>query len=370
MPRRIAAAIPAPTRSRAMRDEIRAQIRTWAATLRTEVDACQRIWITVHESPDGDSIGSALAIYGVLRGLGKDVVAIRQPPFPSLYERLQWAPAMVDVSRIDSLPRPKMIMTCDIGSFRRIGKVLDAIEPDVVVVNVDHHPDNEGPGRPCRLLNLVEPTVASTTMLAYLLLSDAYPGRIGPEEARCLYLGLVTDTGCFRHSNTDAAALQVAADLARLGADSGTLAEEFMFRRRPEALRLLAAVLGSLELHADGRFATLALTQEMLRRSGGSLEETEGFVNYATSLHGVHAAALFREVDAGTTRVSLRSTGRLDVAKVAAEFGGGGHRNAAGLTVGADLASAQARVGRAALRHLEAAAAGGVASPADRSGRP
>jgi phosphoesterase RecJ-like protein len=359
-----------------MREEIRAKIHDWATALRTEIDACERIWITVHESPDGDSIGSALALYGVMRGLGKNVVAIRQLPFPSLYERLHSAPAMVDVSQIDTLFRPQMIVACDIGSFRRIGKVLDAITPEVVVVNVDHHPGNDGPGRPCRLLNLCEPTVASTTMLAYLLLSDAYPGCIGPEEARCLYLGLVTDTGCFRHSNTDAAALQVAADLARLGADSGTLAEEFMFRRRPEALRLLAAVLGSLELHAGGRFATLALTQEALRRSGGSLEETEGFVNYATSLHGVYAAALFREMDAGTTRVSLRSTGRLDVARLAAEFGGGGHRNAAGLTVAADLTTAQARVGQAALRHLDEAAAsdagtgrGGVALPTDRAGR-
>jgi phosphoesterase RecJ-like protein len=119
----------------------------------------------------------------------------------------------------------------------------------------------------------------------------------------------------------------------------------------------LATVLGSLELWADGRFATLVLDQAMLRETGGRLDETEGFVNYATSLYGVDAAALFREVDAQTTKVSLRSTGRLDVARLAAEFGGGGHRNAAGLTIASDLASARRQVGAAALRHLQQAAA-------------
>jgi phosphoesterase RecJ-like protein len=335
-----------------MHEEIRARIRDWAAELRRRVDACERIWVTVHETPDGDSIGAALALYGVLRGLGKQVAAIRQPPFPPLYERLAYAAAMVNVDRLDTLFRPQMLITCDLGSFHRIGKVLDAIAADTDVVNIDHHPGNDGPERPCRLLNFVEPSLASTTMLVYLLLRDAYPGRIGPEEARCLYLGLVTDTGCFRHSNTDAAALQVAADLAALGADSRTLAEEFMFQRRPEALRLLAAVLGTLEMDAGGRFATLVLTQDMLRATGGQLDETEGFVNYATSLHGVHAAALFREAEPTTTRVSLRSTGRMDVARLAAEFGGGGHRNAAGATVAADLATTRARVRAAALRHL------------------
>jgi len=330
-----------------------ALIRDWASALRARIDACERIWVTVHESPDGDSIGAALALYGVLRGLGKQVVAIRQPGFPPLYERLEYAPAMVEVSQIDTLFRPQMIITCDLGSFNRIGAVLDAIAPDTDVVNIDHHPGNDGPERPCRLLNLVEPTIASTTMLAYLLLCEAYPGRIGAEEARCLYLGLVTDTGCFRHSNTDAATLRVAAELAALGADAGTLAEEFMFQRRPEALRLLAAVLGSLELHAGGRFAMLVLDREMLQRTGGRLDETEGFVNYATSLYGVHAAALFREVEPQFTRVSLRSSGQLNVARLAAEFGGGGHRNAAGLSIAVDLAAARERVRVAALRHLD-----------------
>ena len=149
--------------------------------------------------------------------------------------------------------------------------------------------------------------------------------------------------------------MRVAAELAELGADAGTLAEEFMFRRRPQAVRLLAAVLGSLEMHAEGRLASMALTQEMLHVTGANLDETEGFVNYASSMVGVHAAALFRETEPRETRVSLRASGLVDVAALAREFGGGGHANAAGLTLPMDLRAARAVVIDAALRHLAAA---------------
>jgi phosphoesterase RecJ-like protein len=159
-----------------------------------------------------------------------------------------------------------------------------------------------------------------------------------------LYVGLITDTGCFRFTNTHAETLRVGAELAALGADPGTLAESYMFRRRPEALHLLAEVLGSLRFHDGRRLATLRLTRAMIDATGARMEESEGFVNHATSVEGVHAAALLREVDPGRTRVSLRSPDRLNVADVARRFGGGGHRNAAGMSLDADVAGAEAIV--------------------------
>jgi phosphoesterase RecJ-like protein len=336
-------------------------IASAARELRARVEACKRIWVTVHESPDGDSIGAALALAGVVRRLGKRVVAVRQPPFPAQYERLPGAADMVDVGALEDVFQPEMVVACDVGSFRRIGAVLGYVGPHTHVVNIDHHPGNGGPEAPCRLLNLVEPTVASTTMLLYLLLREAWPDCIGPDEASCLYVGLITDTGCFRHSNTDARALQVAAELAALGADSRRLPEDYMFRRRAQTVRLLAEVLSTLVIHAGGRFATLVLSEEMLQRTGARADETEGFVNYATSIDGVQVAALFRESDPRMSRVSLRSTNFVDVAQIAAEFGGGGHRNAAGCTLTMDLAAARARVAEAVARHLEMPAARGEA---------
>jgi len=331
------------------------------STLRAWFDASERIWVSVHESPDADSIGSALALASVLSQRGKRVVAIRQPPFPTAYDRLPLAASMVDVSKLGSLFVPDLIIAVDVGSFSRVGPVQEYVLPETRVVNIDHHAGNVGPDRPCVLLNLVDSSIASTTMLTYLLLRDVYPGCIGPQEATCLYLGLITDTGCFRHSNTDARALRVAAELAELGADAGTLPEDFMFRRRPQALRLLGEVLSSIEFHGDGLLATMILTQDMLQRTGARPDETEGFVNYASSLEGVHAAALLRELEPGQTRVSLRSSGHLDVACLAREWDGGGHRNAAGATLAADILTARRTLAAAALRHLETArvAAGG-----------
>jgi len=328
-------------------------LRASAVTLRERIEACEHIWVSPHEGPDGDAIGAALALYGVLRRLGKQAVAVRQLPFPPAYLQLAHAAGMVEIEALARLPRPQMLITVDVGSFHRVGAVADYVTADTHVVNIDHHPGSDGPSQPCKKLNLVDVRVASTTMLVYLLLEQVYPGMIGPDEATCLYLGLVTDTGCFRHSNTDTAALRVGAELAALGADAGRLAEDFMFRRRPQAVQLLAAVLSSLELHAGGRFASLDLTLDMLARSGARHDETEGFVNYASSMEGVHAAALCREVDSSTTKVSLRSSGHIDVAQVAAEFGGGGHRNAAGLTLNEPFQAGRRRICAAMLRHLE-----------------
>jgi bifunctional oligoribonuclease and PAP phosphatase NrnA len=249
---------------------------------------------------------------------------------------------------------PEVIIAVDVGSFRRIHAVLDHVTPQTVVVNIDHHPGNGGPERPCTYVDLVDTSLASTTMLTYLLLQKAWPGCISTQAATCLYIGLITDTGCFRFSNTKAETLRVGAELVELGADAGRLAENYMFRRRPQALRLLGEVLNTLEFHVGGKVATIHLTRAMLERSGARMEESEGFVNHATSVDGVQAAALLREVDANRTRISLRSPDLVDVAQVAREFGGGGHRNAAGLSLDADIDRAQEIIVQAVQRALRA----------------
>ncbi|HZM14764.1 MAG TPA: bifunctional oligoribonuclease/PAP phosphatase NrnA [Candidatus Krumholzibacteria bacterium] len=323
-----------------------------AARFRALVQSHHRIWVSVHESPDGDSIGAALALQEVLGRMGKRIVAIRQHPFPRQYEDLPGTEHMGDVTRLGELFPPEVIIAVDVGSFRRIHAVLDHVSPETVVVNIDHHPGNGGPERPCEYVDLADPSVASTTMLTYLLLREAWPGCVTSQAATCLYVGLITDTGCFRFSNTNAETLRVGAELVALGADPGRLAENYMFRRRPQALRLLGEVLTTLEFHAGGKLSTLCLTRDMLERSGARMEESEGFVNHATSVDGVQVAAMLREVDSGRTRVSLRSPDLLDVSRIAREFGGGGHRNAAGCSVDADIDRAQELIVQAVLQAL------------------
>lgn len=325
-----------------------------ALRFREAMDGSDNIWVSSHESPDGDSIGAALALENVLRRRGKQVAAVRQHPFPRQYEDLPGSERMVDVTRLETLFAPKVIVTCDIGSFGRIGAVLDHVRPETLVVNIDHHPGGEGPGRPCKLLQLVDPTYASTTMLTYELLQTAWPGCVDSDTALCLYVGLITDTGCFRFTNTNTNTFRVASELAAHGADPGVLAEQYMFRRRPATLKLLSEVLSSVEFHADGRIATLRLTRAMLERTGARMDETEGFVNYATSVDGVHVAALLREVENGQTRVSLRSSDLFDVSAIAREFGGGGHRNASGMSMEGGIDAAQRLIVEAVMRDLQA----------------
>jgi phosphoesterase RecJ-like protein len=333
-------------------------VQDGARQLRELVESHQRFWVTVHEGPDGDSIGAALAVQRVLSALGKQAVAIRHAPFPQVFYDLPSAGDMVDGQRLERLWRPEVIIACDVGSIERTGGVPSYLDAGTTLVNIDHHPGSPGPIPAGRLLNLLDATSASTTMLAYVLLEAAWPGCVDAGTASCLYVGLITDTGCFRFSNTSVEALRVGSELAQRGADPGALAEHYMFRRRPQALQLLGDVLSSLAFHADGRLAILHLTDAMLRRTGARMDETEGFVNYATSLDGVEVAVLLREIDAQNTKLSLRASGDFDVSQVARRFGGGGHAKAAGMSLPCDLLTASDRIVAALLEALPAPAPG------------
>jgi phosphoesterase RecJ-like protein len=297
-----------------------------------------------------------VAVQRVLAALGKQAVAIRHAPFPRAYYDLPSVPEMVDGQKLEDLWKPQVVIACDVGSIERTGLVPTYLDKDITLVNIDHHPGSPGDHAAGQLLNLLDPGYASTTMLAYVLLEAAWPGCVDADTATCLYVGLITDTGCFRFSNTSSEALQVGSELARRGADPGAIAERFMFRRRPEALELLGAVLSTLEFHADKRLAVVRLTKEMLARTGARMDETEGFVNYATSLDGVAVAVLLREIESGSTKLSLRSSDDFDVAAVARRFGGGGHTKAAGMALDCDLNTARDRIVSAILMDLPTAA--------------
>ena len=331
-------------------------IRRVAQQFREVVEQHERFWVTVHEGPDGDSIGAAVAVQRVLAALGKQAVAIRHPPFPSAYFDLPSVPDMVDGQKLDTLWKPEVVIACDVGSIERTGLVPQALNENVILVNIDHHPGSPGEHAAGQLLNILDHTYASTTMLAYVLLEEAWPGCVDADTATCLYVGLITDTGCFRHSNTSSDALRVGSELAQRGANPGAIAEHFMFRRRPEALELLGAVLSTLEFHGDKRLAVLRLTKEMLARTSARMDETEGFVNYASSLEGVEVAVLLREIDTHSTKLSLRASGEFDVSVVARRFGGGGHAKAAGMALECHLDQARDQIVEAIVADLPATA--------------
>ncbi|HEX2254386.1 MAG TPA: bifunctional oligoribonuclease/PAP phosphatase NrnA [Thermoanaerobaculia bacterium] len=298
-----------------------------------------RFLLTSHVNPDGDSIGSALGLARLLRGMGKGAVVWNRDEPPAVYRALPGA------DRIHSGAEPPagfpekfdaiVVLECPSADRTGLEEHLDALP----VVNVDHHLGNQHYGE----INWVDPAAPAVGEMVYRL-AQALKLTLDHDTANCLYLTLVTDTGGFRYSNATAAAFEAAASLVRSGAQPDLVARWLYESRSEGSLRLLAELLGTMELHAGGRVATARITQEMYQRTGTTPGDAEGLINYPRSVAGVEAVALARELPEGGAKVSLRSRGEVDVEQVARRHGGGGHRNAAGYQVesGVEAALAQA----------------------------
>ncbi len=283
-----------------------------------------RVLLATHTYPDGDALGSQLALGRVLESLGKRVFLYSEEPVGHLYDFLPGCDKLVT-----TLPDPGSF-TCavsvDCADPQRLGRERDRLLQIKPFIMVDHHAGH------CPFGNLqwVDPGRSATGEMVYDL-AMALGGEIDYEAAYCLYTALVSDTGSFKYASTTAKTLAVASDLVGRGVKpaevSGRLFDNFSFNR----LNLLRLVLESLEIHSDGRVALIRATREMFTRTGTVPADTENFINYPRSVGSVKVAAFIKESRDDVVSVSLRSKGReVDVAAVAGEFGGGGHRNAAG----------------------------------------
>jgi phosphoesterase RecJ-like protein len=294
--------------------------------------AAPSVAVISHVNPEGDAIGSVLAAVLALRGAGKRTGAFNADPAPP---GLQHLPGVAELRR--ELPRDlpyACYLVLDTADLPRTGGLLDGRPRDAVVLNVDHHPGNTRFGD----VNWVEPGASSAGEMVYRLFQEmALP--ILPDVAANLYAAILTDTGGFRYGNTTAESLRVAAELVTAGAVPETIAQGLVANRDPREWRLLSEVLAGLTVTAGGRVAWIEVTAAARQRAGVGLEVTEDFI-----LAGVRLAVAFKEISADEVRVSLRSHGEVDVARLAGAFGGGGHRNAAGCTIRDGLAAAKAQV--------------------------
>lgn len=298
-------------------------------------EAHDSVLVLGHVDPDGDCIGSMLAIGLLLEGMGKKARCFAPGDRSELFDRLPGAHLLVPIERVRSFEHDLVVAVDAPTTGRTENLVRPGGREDVV--NIDHHPTNERYG----LVNIVDETASATTVLVYRMLKSVAPGRITPEIADCLYLGVLMDTGGFRFHNTNAEALRTAGELVGLGARAYELAHEFIYMKRFRTLKLLGSVLDSLRLHLGGRAATMEITGAMLAATGTEMKDTEGFVDYGAALDDVELVALFRETRPGEIRVSLRSRNEHDVSRLAERFGGGGHVRAAGLTIEGDLETAR-----------------------------
>jgi phosphoesterase RecJ-like protein len=298
----------------------------------------KRFLLLGHVDPDGDCIGSMLALASFLQNCDKEVTCFAPGGMAEIYLDLPLARLFIREDDLGAF-EPDMVFALDSPTTARTA--VPAVGGNgVPVVNIDHHPTNERYGN----INVVDERASATAILVYRFLAETAPERITPEMADYLYLGVLMDTGGFRFQNTNVEALAMAARFIELGARGYELARDFIYAKKLSTLKLLARALESIDIRGDGRIAAMHISREMVAGAGGAMSDTEGFVDYAASIDDVELAALFREIGPREIRVSLRSRNNHDVASLAERFGGGGHRNAAGLTIHDDLATAESRI--------------------------
>ena len=296
-----------------------------------------RFLVACHENPEGDAIGSELALALALRKMGKTATVLNADPVPRNLLFLKGADTVVfenDGSKYD------VAVVVDCGSVNRTGSSVaeEILKPSVRII-IDHHQTNGDSGP----LALVDPDAAATGMLIYRVLI-ALGVEIDRDIAENIYTAILTDTGSFRYGNSSHEAFCTAGEMVRLGVDPWAVSEQVYETQSYNRLGLLGRALSSLEIAVDGKVAAITTLRADLNEFKASKDDLEGFINFPRSVLGTEAAVAFREEGDGVFRVSFRSKGRVDVSMVAVGFGGGGHRNAAGCTVLGSLEEVKRRV--------------------------
>ena len=315
------------------------------------LEAHREFLILSHVDPDADAIGSCLALARVIQGLGKETSVVNDSPLP---ESLRFLPGADQVLRPSDLEGRTFdaVFVLDCSSLDRVGTgAVGLIAPGAAVANVDHHAANDGFGDP-RLVNV---EASATAELIYEIL-EACKLPIDADTAECLYAGVASDTGAFRHPNTTPRALHLAARLVERGARPALTAEALYGRKSEASLRILGMALTSLEARSGGQVGVITLTRDMFEQARATSEDADGIVQFAKALAGTRVGLLVQEFAPGEIRLSFRSDGTVDVNEVAARFGGGGHKNAAGARLKGDLRTIHDQV----LEALDRAVNGGL----------
>jgi phosphoesterase RecJ-like protein len=300
----------------------------------------QRILLTSHRRPDGDGTGSMSGLASLLRARGKTAVIYSVDPIGRRYKWLPLINTSVHVIAFDD--RFDCTVVVDCADVTLLGDTLPPPEVRGVLITLDHHAS----GHPFGDVPVWDPTAAAVGVLVHrMAIREGWP--ITNEAAVPLYVSLISDTGGFRHANTNAEALSVGAALIRAGVVPSAVAASLEERPTPGKLRLLGAVLSTLELHCAGRAGVLSVTTDMVDGARASWEDIEGMVNWARNVEGVQVGVLLTTAKGGGVRVSMRSrSDKVDVGKVCMTLGGGGHPGAGGCHLPGDLLTTKDRVVR------------------------
>jgi phosphoesterase RecJ-like protein len=297
------------------------------------VQEADRVLVLSHLSPDGDAIGSTLAVGRLLRNLGKQVTMVNES---TVSERFRFLPDVNQIFLPEQIAEKfHYVIALDCADEERMGTCRQLFAEGAKVLNIDHHATNNGYGS----VDLIVPTAAATVEILFDWF-ESMEVTWDQQLATYVYMGLLTDTGGFRYSNTSPKVLRQAAKLVELGIPAHELADHVLESTTIAQLELLQKALATMQLSPDGKVAWMELTRNDYKED----QDVEGIVNYARNIIGVDVGILFREIDEHTVKVSFRSRAIVDVGQLAKSLGGGGHARAAGCTIHRSLADAKKEV--------------------------
>jgi phosphoesterase RecJ-like protein len=302
------------------------------AAIREAIRGRQRFLISSHARPDGDSIGSQMAMAYALRALGKHVEVVNRDPAPAPLMAFPGVPGIQVADRADGDFDAALIMEC--SELARTG--VSGLER-YFLVNVDHHPGNAHYGA----INWFEAGAAACAEMVFDIIG-ALDVPLSLEIATHIYVGILTDTGSFHYSSISPRTFDICRQLVEAGVDPPRVARSIFDSNTLGRLKLFGSVLSTIELEDHGRLAVVFVDRAMAAAAGGTYDDTEGLINLPLTVKEIQAVVFFKESETNQYRVSLRSKGDIDVCAVAKEFGGGGHKNASGCTVSGPYAVVRA----------------------------
>lgn len=286
--------------------------------------------IVTHEIPDGDGIGSALALFSVLKKLEKNAKVLCADHIPAIYHHLKGYQEIVSPGTMDG--KVKNVIYLDCSDKKRTGILASILENHHLSINIDHHADNDFFAH----YNYVDSRASATGEIIFDIIQEMNIS-LDPAAADALYTAIIMDTGAFQYGNTTAKTHRIAAQLMDMGADHD-IARMALFESKDRAeMFLIKKALESMDFSEDGRVCWMSLSYADINSLGVAHLHPEGLINYARIIKGVEIGLLFREISPGLVKIGFRSRGNTDVAKIAAHFGGGGHRQAAGATQKGDI---------------------------------
>ena len=295
--------------------------------------------LSAHVNPEGDSVGSQIAMFLLLRKIGKKAAIVNHDEVPHNLRFLEGSREITKHFPEELQPSVAIMLDCPV--MERTGRVGKLLEEECFIVNIDHHISNEYFGD----VNWVEPGVSSVGEMVFNLAQELKI-EIDKPIAEAIYAAIVTDTGMFNYGNTSSDTHRVVGELMSAGVSPKYMFSQIFEKRSDVEMRILGKALSDLQVAAGGKLAYMSISKEMYESEGVKSVPTDDFINFPRSIEGVEVAILFKENPAarGRVNVSFRSSGKADVNKLAALFGGGGHPQASGCVIECPLADARQRV--------------------------